>query len=112
MRAEQLAADYLIRQGYLLLARNISNSRCEIDLVCLDKQFDELVFVEVKYRQNNNYGTAGLAVNQKKIRNMLSVAYDYLRKQQFKKNYRFDIIAVSGNLARARVEHFENITWL
>jgi len=102
----------LINKGCLLLEKNIRLGNFEIDLVVLDQKFDEIVFVEVKYRREKEYGDPSQAVDQKKINKMVSVAKSYLRKKQFKKDYRFDIISVSGNLKKPEIEHFENITWL
>lgn len=94
------------------MEKNIRLGNFEIDLVVLDQKFDEIVFVEVKYRREKEYGDPSQAVDQKKINKMVSVAKSYLRKKQFKKDYRFDIISVSGNLKKPEIEHFENITWL
>lgn len=78
----------------------------------IDEKFDEIVFVEVKYLSTNSYGDGSQAVDQRKLGSMLKVANSYLRKRQFKKSYRFDIISLVGNLNKPRIEHFENITWL
>jgi len=94
------------------LEKNIRLGNFEIDLVVLDQKFDEIVFVEVKYRKEEEYGDPSQAVDQKKINKMISVAKSYLRKKQFKKDYRFDIISVSGDLKEPEIEHFENVTWL
>ncbi|MBU1033912.1 YraN family protein [Patescibacteria group bacterium] len=112
IKAEELATTFLINKGCLLLEKNIRLGNFEIDLVVLDQKFDEIVFVEVKYRREKEYGDPSQAVDQKKINKMVSVAKSYLRKKQFKKDYRFDIISVSGNLKKPEIEHFENITWL
>ena len=94
------------------MEKNLRLKNLEIDLIALDQKFDEIVFIEVKYRLGAEYGNASLAVNQKKINNMLKVANSYLKKKKYKKSYRFDIISIVGNLAQAKIEHFENITWL
>jgi len=102
----------LINKGHLLLEKNLRFGNCEIDLITIDQKFDEIVFVEVKYRLKDDYGDASLAVNQKKLNNMIKVAKSYLKKEKFKKSHRFDIISVVGNLNKPRIEHFENVTWL
>lgn len=94
------------------MEKNLRLGNAEIDLVTLDQKFNEIVFVEVKYRQKNDFGDPSQAVNQDKIKQMSKVANYYLKKKQFKKSYRFDIISVSGNLEQPEIEHFENITWL
>ncbi|HAZ73130.1 MAG TPA: YraN family protein [Candidatus Pacebacteria bacterium] len=112
IKAEEIATTFLINKGCLLLEKNIRLGNFEIDLVVLDQKFDEIVFVEVKYRKEEEYGDPSQAVDQKKINKMISVAKSYLRKKQFKKDYRFDIISVSGDLKEPEIEHFENVTWL
>jgi Holliday junction resolvase-like predicted endonuclease len=96
----------------VLLEKNLRLGNCEIDIIALDRQFDEIVFIEVKYLITDDFGDASQAVDQKKLKNMIKVANNYLRKKQFKKSHRFDIISVAGNLTKPRVEHFENVTWL
>jgi len=102
----------LLGKGYLILERNLGLGNLEIDLIALDQQFQEIVFVEVKYLSSDMQGDPSQAVNQVKIKKMLAVAKIYLKKMQFQKSHRFDIISVVGNLQKPRVEHFENITWL
>lgn len=94
------------------MERNLSLKNFELDLVALDQKFDEVVFVEVKYRQNDDFGDASLAVDQIKLQKMIGVAKSYLRKKKFQKSHRFDIISIVGNLDKPRIEHFENVTWL
>jgi putative endonuclease len=112
IKAEELALTFLENKGYLLLEKNLRLGNCEIDIIALDKKFDEIVFIEVKYLAQSDFGDASQAVNQKKLKNMIKVANSYLRKKQFKKSHRFDIISVIGNLDQPEVEHFENVTWL
>jgi putative endonuclease len=112
VEAEQIAANYLLGQGYIILERNLRLGNLEIDLIALDQKFDEVVFVEVKYLLSDSLGDPSQAVNQVKIKKVLAVARIYLKKRQFQKAHRFDIISVVGNLQKPRVEHFENITWL
>ncbi|MCG8083044.1 MAG: YraN family protein, partial [Candidatus Thiodiazotropha taylori] len=54
--AEQLAVDYLSRRGLKLVTRNFRCKVGEIDLIMREKR--TLVFVEVRYRQSDDYGSA------------------------------------------------------
>lgn len=56
---ERLAADYLTKQGYDIVDRNVRRREGEIDLVAIDE--GTLVFVEVKLRRS---GRAGAAIQQ------------------------------------------------
>ena len=47
---EQLAADYLKKQGYCIVERNYYTPYGEIDIIA--QQDEVLVFVEIKYRSN------------------------------------------------------------
>ena len=112
-KAEHKAQDFLKKKNYLILEKNLKYKNFEIDIIALDQKFDELVFVEVKYRKNDKFGDASLAVNQQKLNKMQRVAQTYLRKKKFKKDYRFDIISIIGNLDKNNldIKHFENISW-
>lgn len=66
---ESFASDFLISKSYKILYRNYSMPRWgEIDIIALDK--NELVFVEVKTRTNNNYGDPLDAITPYKIKSL------------------------------------------
>ncbi len=94
------------------MERNLRLGNLEVDLIALDQQFDEIVFVEVKYLTSDTLGDPSQAVDHVKLGKMARVASSFLRKKQLQKSHRFDIISVVGNLAAPRIEHFENVTWL
>jgi len=112
IQAEKIALAFLIKKGCSLLEKNIRTANSEVDLVVLDEKFDEIVFVEVKYREKHCYGDGSQAVDQRKLNSMIKVANSYLKKTQFKKSYRFDIISIVGDLNKPKIAHFENITWI
>lgn len=105
--AESLAADYLQRQGLAVLERNYRSLHGEIDLVC--REGDTLVFVEVRYRSRSDYGTPAETVGAHKQARLRATAEHYLLTHRgSKSNGRFDIVAVSGNLADAMLEWLKN----
>jgi putative endonuclease len=114
---ETRACDYLEKQNYQILSKNVRFKNKEVDIVALDTKFDEIVFIEVKTRISKLFGEPDLAVDRKKLGNMETVAKKYLKNQKLKKDYRFDIISISGKLQNKKfewdseIEHFENITW-
>lgn len=63
---EQLAAEYLIDNGYTVLERNFRSRTGEIDIIASKDNY--LVFIEVKYRSNTRYGASVEAVNYKNSR--------------------------------------------
>lgn len=72
---EQLACEEYLKRGYVLVARNIYNHKGkqmgEIDLIMRTET--ELVFVEVKTRQGNKYGTGAEAITKAKQRKLIKI---------------------------------------
>ncbi|MBQ8409670.1 MAG: YraN family protein [Clostridia bacterium] len=94
---EDLASDYLEKNGYHVIARNLHLSRNELDIVAEDN--DYIVFVEVKtrsclYPESGDFGAAGRAVNHKKRGNTVKAARDYLYSYYGGKQPRIDVIEV------------------
>jgi len=104
---EKRALEYLLSRGYLIQDENVSWFGYEVDLIALDTQLNELVFVEVKHRQTGRYGSPATAVNYKKLQAMQRVASAYVRKHHLQSDYRFDIISITGD----EVAHYQNVTW-
>lgn len=103
-KAEDLAADYLAKKGYKILARNYRFLKSEVDIIC---EFSgELIFVEVKARGTDIFLEPHEAVNKKKIKMLISAADEFMKERQ--ENARFDIISVlpdqSGNLQITHIE--------
>jgi len=66
---EEVAADRLRVKGYRILARNWRTSAGEIDIIA--QQNDVIVFVEVKTRTSDLYGTPQDAITQNKRRRII-----------------------------------------
>ena len=66
---EELAAKYLRKNGHKILYRNFRASHGgEVDIVCRDRQHNELVFVEVKERRSSEeFGRPLDAVDQEEL---------------------------------------------
>lgn len=93
-RGEDLAADYLIKQGSKILERNYRQRCGEIDIIARDGK--TLVFIEVKTRRSNTFGSPFDAITPKKQQQIATTAKDYLcRKKLFNKPARFDVIGVT-----------------
>lgn len=93
-QAELLACEYLQTHKLKLITKNYHCRRGEIDLIMQDKT--TLVFIEVRYRKNDRFGSALESVNHKKQAKIIITAEHYLlqNRQQFS-GYRFDVIAIS-----------------
>ncbi len=89
---EKLACRFLRRKGYRVRERNYCSSLGEIDIVARDKE--TLVFVEVKTRRANDYGSPQESVTKDKQERMRRVALTYLKKEGWEGDCRFDIISI------------------
>ena len=63
-KGEKLAENYLKKQGYLLIKRNYTTPFGEADL--LMQKGENIVFVEVKTRTADGYGTPAESVTKQK----------------------------------------------
>lgn len=106
---EAFAEKYLIEQGLTPIDRNIHCRQGEIDLVMRDD--DIIVFVEVKYRKNNNFGGAIEAVSiakQNKIRHCVAFFFQQAKLNEYNTPCRFDVIALEGNINQPQVTWLKN----
>lgn len=89
---EEKAAEYLKLHGFSLIERNYHSRYGEIDLIMENEEF--LIFVEVKLRKNNRYGTPAEAVTFKKQERLRNTALLYLQTHETEKQPRFDVIEI------------------
>lgn len=90
---ENKAVEFLEKQGYTVIERNYKTKLGEIDIIV--KKDDTIVFVEVKTRSNDLYGSPSEAVGYEKQRKYVKVASEYLLKQKTKdQSCRFDVIEI------------------
>lgn len=94
---ESVACDFLKKNGYKIVSRNLHVSKHEIDIIAEDDNF--LVFVEVKtrsvaYEESSSYGSPGRAVDYKKRSNTVLAAKTYLMTNYTQKQPRIDVIEV------------------
>lgn len=105
-RNEKKAKDYLIKKGYTILDTNYTTRIGEIDIVA--KIDDCIVFVEVKSRKDDYYGSALYAVNKRKLYKYGLLMKQYLvNKNLTESPSRFDIIEITSS----KLNHIENAYW-
>jgi ribonuclease HII len=75
--AEDMAADYLTRQGHEIADRNWKTKYCEIDIV--SRKDGTVYFTEVKYRKQPNQGGGLAAITPKKLEQMKFAAAVYAK---------------------------------
>ncbi len=92
---EDRALAYLQRQGLTLVERNFLCKAGELDLVMRDGA--HLVFVEVRERNNPQFGGAAASISPAKQRRILRAAKFYLLRCQPLPPCRIDIVAIDGD---------------
>lgn len=97
---ETLALRHLEAQGVQLVCRNFYCRQGEIDIIGLHEEC--LIFVEVRFRKQINYGIANYGIAEESItankkRKILHTAQVFLNRWPQFSNYscRFDVVAVT-----------------
>jgi putative endonuclease len=103
-KAEDLAVEYLLKNGYKILVKNFRFQKAEIDIIA---EKDNLIIItEVKARSTDAFMLPQEAVNKRKIKLIVSAANHYMEEFNKTQEVRFDIISVvpdeKGNLI---IEH-------
>lgn len=98
-RAERASEKLLLNAGMRVLARNYRCKQGELDLVMRDA--DTVVFVEVRYRRQNRWGSAAETVDWRKQKRLIAAAHHYLLTHPHLADQpcRFDVVAAEGNPA-------------
>ena len=105
---EEIAKKYLLENNYKIVAKNFRCKFGEIDIIAYDKE--ELVFIEVKTRTSDLYGTPASAVNKTKIKHMTDAARVFLRLNKFNKyEIRFDVIEIFIKDGKCKINHIKQI---
>ncbi|MGE5789459.1 MAG: YraN family protein [Syntrophaceae bacterium] len=106
-RGEESAAGFLRVQGYRILERNYRCPLGEVDIIARDG--NTVVFVEVKTRTSERFGTPQAAIGPQKQKRMTAIALYYLKGQGWLgKPARFDVAAVSLHEGRETVTLYRN----
>lgn len=108
---EDLACEYLKKNGYRILERNYRIRGGEIDIVAMDGE--TLVFVEVKARWSHEYGLPAESMTPWKIKYLVKTAQFYVLKIGWgSKEYRLDFVSVDfvDDKNNPKIELIKNIT--
>ena len=104
---ERVAEEYLKKKGYRLVKRNYRCAAGELDLIVLDRRV--VVFVEVKTRTGQTFGSPFEAVEFRKQRKMIQAAQYFLAEKKLQqRDARFDVVGISWAGRDPMVEHIEN----
>ena len=96
---ENLATDYLKKHGCKIIERNFRTRFGEIDLIYLSPDRQTLIFVEVKTKTGNQFGSPEDMINRHKLTQVYRMSQIYLKDKPIYKNIttRIDVIAVILN---------------
>ncbi len=105
---EALALQYLQDKHYEILCQNYRYRRYEIDIIAQQKQ--TLVFIEVKYRKNTDFGLPEETLTEAQADRIMEAAEAYIWENNWNGPIRFDIIAISGEKQK-EILHFEDAVY-
>lgn len=103
---EDLAVEFLQKNGYKILERNWRFKKAEVDIITLKK--DVLAIIEVKTRSSNYFGNPQDFVNPKKIQLLVEAINQYVTTKDLDVEVRFDIIAILKNQKEFNIEHLKD----
>ncbi len=95
---EDLAEKFLINNGIKIVGRNYRSKFGEIDLIGFEKS--TIIFIEVKLRNNNQFGTPAEAITPTKLRRLHDTALLYMAQIDGDWDYRFDVVAIKKDLVK------------
>ncbi len=103
-KAEDIAAEYLLKEGYVIRERNwrIGNS-IEIDIIAEKER--TIVFTEVKARKGN-FILGEDAVDEKKMKKIIRGGNVYLSTLPFLYKYRLDMVIITGTPDNYTLHHY------
>jgi len=105
-KGEQLAVDFLIKNGYDIVERNYHFDKAEVDIIA--KQNDILAIIEVKTRSTRDFGNPQDFVKPKQIKNLVKAVDEYVTVNELDVEVRFDIIAIVNQNNKYDIEHIED----
>ena len=102
---ENIACEYLLSHQFKIMYKNYFSRFGEIDIIALDTVNQDIAFIEVKTRKNFICGRPSEFVSLNKQNKIKRTALDFIEKKNLlDKNFRFDIIEVSGK----KIWHIKN----
>ncbi len=110
-RGEDIACDYILKKAYKIIERNFRKGYGELDIVAVKS--NTLVFIEVKTRKTDEYGSPFESITPWKLRSLVKTAEFYkLIHPKLPELMRIDAISVvlTHQDQVVSIEHIENIS--
>lgn len=107
-KGEDIVVDFLKKNKYRILERNFYCNQGEIDIIAVEK--DEIVFIEVKTRNNTNYGMPSEAVTKQKEKHFKKATEYYIYKNNLYNEFiRLDVVEVLLKGQQYTINHIKQI---
>ena len=103
---EELAVEYLQKQGYTILETNWVFLKAEIDIIAQKENI--LAVVEVKTRSSLDFGLPQDFVKPKKIQLLVKAVNEYVIAKNLDVEIRFDIIAIHNEAKGFTIDHIDD----
>ena len=100
---EELAVEFLQKNGYKILETNWTFQKAEIDIIA--KKENTLAIVEVKTRSSLDFGLPQDFVKPAKIQLLVKAVNEYVISNDLDIDVRFDIIAIHKEGKTFAIEH-------
>jgi putative endonuclease len=91
-KGEEIAAGYLVDEGYKILEKNWRFKKIELDIIA--RKDDLIVVVEVKTRTSRFVENLSEIVPRKKQKSIILAADAFIDKKELSNEVRFDIIFI------------------
>ena len=105
-KGEELAKEFLQKNGYTVLESNFVFQKAEIDIIA--QKEETLIVVEVKTRSSLDFGNPQDFVSPKKIKLLVKAIDEYVNLKNIDLSIRFDIISVIHDKNDFTIEHLED----
>lgn len=103
---EDIALAFFRKKGYRIVEKNFRTAFGEIDIIARDR--DVLVFIEVKTRADDSFGSPFEAVDRRKREKIRKVALCFMKKLKKEVPARFDVLSIENAGDDRRIEHIKD----
>ena len=110
-RGEEDAASFLESCGFHIIERNRRDKCAEIDIIASDGR--ELVFVEVRAKSNERFGSPEETIDGRKKGHLLRGARKFIADKDYRGLARIDAVCIvygDETSVPTRLTHYRNIT--
>ena len=105
-RAEQLAVDYLLAQGFTIRATNWRMEHKEIDIVAVKN--NRLHIVEVRSLTTSFFQQPYQSIDRVKERNLITAANAYVRYHKLSMEVQLDVVSIVFDGETHSLDYFPN----